>query len=241
MNLKDQAQHLVERIEVLRERQRRQADARALDHRRREWRDMWLGLGRTLEQLDWMGLKSVCLAEHGKQLALVRGLIGRADSALTSGADNEVLTEGGAWGKLEKCVNKTTEVLAESVRNGWGQLIRDAGPFRRPTEIEASLPLSRPGNRDAAALYRASFVPYDRLGRQAAPASADDVLLLRALAEELRVVMQRFNYDQLPDAVRAFFTAIDLGQGAPLNLLTAEVREWLDNEGQSANFVVKSI
>ena len=241
MSLKDQAQQLIARLDVLRERQRRQEDARALNHRRKEWGEMWSGLGRAVEQLEWMGLKSVALAEHSKQVALARSLIGRADAALAGGADNKGLTEGGGWAKLEKCTNKTAEVLGESVRAGWGQLARDVGPFRTPAEIEALLPLNRPGNREAAAAYRVSFVPYERLRRQDVPTSANDVLQLSTLAAELRQVMQKFNYDQLPDAVRLFFAAIDTGQGAPLNLLTAEVREWLDNEEQSINFVVKSI
>lgn len=241
MSLKEQAQQLSERLEVLRERQRRQTDARALDHRRKDWREIWSGLAQRVEQLDWMGLKSAGLAEHGKQVALARSLISHACIALAGGADNKGLTEGGAWAKLEKCTNKTTEVMGKSVRAGWIQLVSEVGSFRTPVEVEASLPLSRPGNREAAFAYRASFARYERLKRQEAPTSVDDVELLRALADELKQVRQRFNYDELPDAVRAFFTAIDSGEGAPLKLLTPEVREWLDNEGQSINFVVKSI
>lgn len=241
MSLKDQAQQLLERFEVLRERERRQADARALDHRRKEWSEMWSGLRRPVEQLDWMELKQVGLAEHGKQVALARSLIIRADTALAGGADNDGLTAEGAWAKLQKAVNKTAEVLGDSVRTGWVQLARDAGEFRAPLEIDATLPPSRPGNREAATAYRELFAQYERLRRQLAPASADDVVRLRALADQLRQVVQRFNFDQVPEAVRAFFAAVDSGQGAPLSLLTAGVREWLDKEDQTMKFVVKSL
>jgi hypothetical protein len=241
MNLKDQAQGQMERLAALQERNRRQQDARALDHRRKEWREMWAPLQGAVERLEWMGLKQVALAGQAKQVALVRSLVVLARTALDAGGSNDALTENGAWAKLGKAVNKAAGLLGGSVQTGWAQLVCDAGEFRPPAAIEASLPLSRPGNREALLAYRDAYSPYHALARQQAPDSRDDVVRLRLLAGQLKQVTERFNFDQVPEPVRLFFAAIDSGQGAPLALLTAEVREWLDREGQTGNFIVKSI
>jgi hypothetical protein len=240
MSLKNQAEGLAVRLAVLKERGRRQHDARALDHRRKEWRELWSGLEAAINQLDWMGLKQVGLEEHRSQVSTARGLILRAEEALSAGADNAALTEGGAWAKLQKAINKTVEVLKEAVGIGWKQLVRDAGEFRAPEAIETSLPMSRPGNRATMAAYREAYGAYSRLRRQQAPNGPEDVVRLRELAERLAETVSQFNFEQLPEAVRLFFAAIDSGQGAPLRLLTREVHEWLDEQEQLDKFVVKS-
>ena len=49
---------------------------------------------------------------------------------------------------------------------------------------------------------------------------------MRLLAEQLEAAAQDFNFD-VPEPVKAFLEAVQSVAGAPLDLLTAEVRDWL--------------
>ena len=64
------------------------------------------------------------------------------------------------------------------------------------------------------------------------------MIALRRLAVRLQETAARFNFSEVPEAVSQFYMAISSGQGAPLALLTNEVREWLEAEGQAEVFMV---
>jgi hypothetical protein len=240
MSLANRAVDIKARVLALQDWSRRKYDAQALAHRRTEWSDHRARLNRISVQLEWLDLGRAALAEHRAQVKTARALIVQAQQILEAGGENVELTHNDHWARTLNATEKTVALLDDFMRSGWKARIADLGSFRTPESIAATLPLSRPGNRAALDSYTTVFSQYQRLTRQVAPTASDDVGTLPHLAARLREISRGFNFAEVPEAVRQFFAAIDSGKGAPLSLLTNEVRDWLEAEGQASAFIVVS-
>jgi hypothetical protein len=238
MSLENKALDIKARLHALQDWSRRKYDAQALSHRRTEWSERRATLKRISEQLAWISLWQAALTEQQAQVKIARNLIVKAQQILADGGANAELTHDEHWAKTLNATAKTVSLLSEFMKIGWKKQIDDLGTFRTPAAIGTTLPLSRPGNRAALDTYTTVFSQYQRLTRQDGPASSDDLGTLQHLTTRLRELASSFNFAEVPEAVRRFFAAIDSGKGAPLSLLTNEVRDWLEAEGQSDTFIV---
>lgn len=240
MTMIDKALNIQARLQALQEWSRRKKDAQALDHRRAEWAEQLKKLKKAVDQLDWIGTEEQALAQHQPQIILVRGLVAQAAQILVDGGTDERLTHDNQWAKTLAATEKLVSQLRAAVASGWKALVTDLGDFPLPAEIEATLPFSRPGNREAFSAYETAHEQYQRLARTERPGTWEEVAAIRHLTDRLREQAARFNFAEVPEAVGRFFAAIASGKGAPLSLLTDEVRDWLETEGQAEAFMIVS-
>jgi len=240
MTMMVKAQDMQARLLALQEWSRRKYDAQALDQRRGEWIAQCKKLKKVVDQLDWIGVREHTLAECQSQVKLVRALVAKATEILEDGGADERLTQEDQWVKTLGATDKLVAQFTEFVVIGWNTLVADLGSFTPPATIRATLPFSRPGNREAFDEYSEIHGRFQRLARTEGPATLDEVIALRRLAVRLQEIAARFNFSEVPEAVSQFYMAISSGQGAPLALLTNEVREWLEAEGQAEVFMVVS-
>jgi hypothetical protein len=240
MSLMDHALDIKARLLALQQWSQRKYDAQALDTRKREWTDQLLELKKVVNQLDWMDVRQPGLAECKEQVGLARHLICQSQQVLSDGGGNDELTHAKEWEKTIKATEKAVTMLREFAKVTWKKSIDNFGSFRSRSAIEITLPLSRPGNRETIEEYATVYGNYQRMARQDGPLTCDDFIRVEQLALQLREIAERFNFAEVPEAVAKFFAAIDSGQGAPLSLLTNEVRDWLTAEGQSDSFIVLS-
>lgn len=240
MTLMNEALDIQGRLQALREWTRRKDDARALGHRRAEWTEQFKLLKKTVDQLEWIGSREQTLEQNYPQVKLVRNLLAQAKQVLADGGSDEQLTHENQWAKTISATKSLVSRLAESVESRWKTFVADLGSFPVPATVRATLPMSRPGNRQALAAYEMTHAQYQRLARAERPGTYEDVATIRKLATHLRELATRFNFDEVPEAVSRFFAAISSGNGAPLALLTNEVRDWLVAEGQADTFFVVS-
>lgn len=240
MTMMVKAQNMQARLQALQEWSRRKSDAQALDNRRAEWTAQFKKLKKVVDQLDWIGMREHTQAECQSQVKLVRTLVAKAMEILEDGGADERLTHEDHWVKTLGATDKLVAQFSEFVAIGWNTLIADLGSFTPPRTIRATLPFSRPGNREAFDEYNQLYVRYQHLTRTDGPATLDDVLALRRLAVLLQQTAARFNFSEVPEAVSLFYVAISSGKGAPLALFTNEVRDWLEAEGQAEAFMVVS-
>ena len=238
MNLTNRALDIKGRLLALQDWSRRKSDAQALAHRRTEWSERKAALKRISDQLEWIGLRQAALAEHQAQVKMARTLMVQAQQILTDGGANAELTDNDHWAKTLNTTEKTAALLGGYVKIGWKKHIEDLGNFRTPAAIGATLPLSRPGNPAALDAYAVVYSQYLKLARLDGPTTREDVTNLQQLATRLSELGSSFNFAQVPVAVQLFFAAIDSGKGAPLSLLTNDVRDWLEAEKHSHNFIV---
>lgn len=240
MTIMNKALDIQARLQALQEWSRRKYDAQALDNRRAEWAEQLKQLKKAVEQLDWIGIREQALTQCEQQARLVRNLIAQAAQVLADGGTDEQLTHESQWTKTLAATGKLVSQLRDAVSDGWKALIANLGAFPPPATLQATLPLSRPGNREAFNAYSQTYAQYQRLARAEGPCACDDVAAMRRLATTLQQLSARFNFDEVPEAVSQFFAAISSGTGAPLSLLTDEVRNWLVAEGQAEAFIVVS-
>jgi hypothetical protein len=240
MSMMDEALEIQVRLQALQEWARRKHDAQALDHRRAEWTEQFKLMKRAVDQLDWIGKRGQTLAQFQAQVKLVSGLIAQAAQVLADGGTDEQLTHENQWAKCISATKKLVTHLGEAVEAGWNTFVEDLGSFTPPATLRVTLPMSRPGNRQALSAYEMTYAQYQRLARAERPSTYEDVATIRKLVAHLQELASRFNFDEVPEAVSQFYVAISSGRGAPLALLTNEVRDWLEAEGQADAFVVVS-
>jgi hypothetical protein len=238
MTLKAQDMHA--RLQVLQDWERRKYDAQALDKRRAEWTAQCKKLKKVVEQLEWIGNREHALTECQSQVKLVRALVAKATETLQDGGGDERLTHEDHWAKILNATEKLVSQLNEFVVSGWNAFVANLGNLPQPATIRATLPLSRPGNRQAFDDYSETHSRFQRVARTDGPATQEDVFALRRLALLLGDTAARFNFSEVPEAVSEFYMAISSGKGAPLALFTNEVRAWLEAEGQAEAFMVVS-
>jgi len=240
MTMMVKAQETQARLLALQEWSRRKYDAQALDKRRAEWTAQYKKLKKVVDQLNWVSVHEHALAKCESQVKLVRTLAAKATEILQDGGADERLTHEDHWAKTLNATEKLVSQLSEFVVIGWNRFVAELGNFTPPATIKATLPFSRPGNREAFDEYSEVHGRYQRLARMDGPATLDDVLAIRRLAALLQETAAHFNFSEVPGAVSQFYMAISTGQGAPLALFTNEVRAWLEVEGQAEAFMVVS-
>lgn len=134
------------------------------------------------------------------------------------------LKRGQAWQNLLMQIDTAAGDLGTSIRDSWRAYRVRAFAGEAPATIRSRLARTRP-NEDAFETYRGL---YQRLQAafQQLPQDAASIEQVKRLAEQLETAAQGFNFD-VPEAVKAFLEAVQSVAGAPLDLLTPEVVDWL--------------
>ncbi len=178
--------------------------------------------------------------EHGVSLSAVPDLgstlegVQKARERFLKAPKATTLRQGTRWTslttKLESLVEKTKVAQSADWQRHFDQHFFGGLP---PAKREGTL-AKTPENERALKRYRElyqSFIQY----RTKPPTSAGDFQKLDLLSQQLTAI--KFQED-VPEAVRKFLEALSTGAG--LHLLTADVLEWLQENGLLANYVVRA-
>jgi hypothetical protein len=184
-----------------------------------------------LEAIDVLRRAGIAVEAEAKSAARVRAAVARIKGRFAQDRRFTSLTKGQDWNVLIRELPHVTEELDALAAHGWKKHADRLFAGDAPAAVERTLAPTE-GNKAALQRYRQAYGRYAAL-RSNLPASAADVTELARLADELKQI--KFDHD-VPASVRAFLEA--LPKGAPLSLLTAEVRQWIEEKGLTNRYLV---
>jgi hypothetical protein len=229
---------LVERTVALRERCTslstlgdRIEEARKLGTRLAELRGVAENLPEILKTIDMLAKAGVAVQGSDSSVAQVRTAIAKIKTRFAQAREPDALTKGQDWKVLIRELPKVVAELDESAAEAWGTHAHHLFAGDAPTAVERTL-APTDANKAALVKYRQAHERYVRL-KGSVPEGPEAVAELARVAQELKSV--KFDYD-VPASVRKFLEA--LPAGAPLALLTAEVRDWIDQRGLAIRYQV---
>jgi hypothetical protein len=158
-------------------------------------------------------------------------------SRLLEKQDIKELTRNAAWTSLLKACEGLTDELGAAGRKAWQAHLEQLGTLENPATLRLRAPPT-PSNDDALRAYQVGFAAFAAIARLELPRSADDVVQISAHVTSCRQAFTRLAFD-LPDEVRAFYSAINAGT-ATLAQVTPAVAKWLGEQGQLDRFRVRS-
>lgn len=143
---------------------------------------------------------------------------------LRAAPTSATLKRGQAWQALLKQIDAACGDLGTSLLDSWRAYRGRAFAGEAPATLRDRLART-PANDDALERYRGL---YQRLqvAFQQLPQDTAAIEQINRLAKQLEATAREFDYD-VPGAVKAFLEAVQSVAGAPLDLLTPEVVDWL--------------
>lgn len=143
------------------------------------------------------------------------------------------------WTKLTESLTEFNTVEDTLQRQDWKgyygtKLFGGVSPEQR----EQTILMTLPENRDALTLYKSLYKRMS-LHRATVPSTAVELEEVQECSRQLSGIRFVENKD-VPSAVREFFNATSTGSGANLELLTAEVVDWLRSNGMLNHFAVRA-
>ena len=163
-----------------------------------------------------------------KKLENALGTLSRLRERFENDKRAEQLTRGRDWRLFKDQLDQVCESLAQINKEQWKRFVGSAYSGQKPNDLKASL-AQTPENRANLPRYENAYEQLSRYARRL-PAERSDFNDVREIAERLTVIYQQFDFE-VPESVKRFLKAIGDG-GADLELLTDEVRVWL-NENNS--------
>jgi hypothetical protein len=167
-------------------------------------------------------------------LLRARSALAKIQSRFAQNRTAGALTRGRDWNQLLGELSATIRALDERAAQAWKRFVERTFAGEAPAVVESRLARTD-RNQEALKRYRQSYDGFSRAGANL-PESMDDVEAVRRAAENLASIAKDFDFD-VPDAVKRFLDALPQG-GAPLSLLTDEVRAWITRQGQTNRYRV---
>lgn len=146
------------------------------------------------------------------------------------------LRNGTRWTGLTSKLETLASRLVEVQTNDWK--VYFSGNYfggLPPAQREAKLILAIPGNKEAIERYKLLYQQFIKY-RSTIPKDDDEFVHLNEISTQLSEI--KFEDNDIPDDVRKFFEATSTG--ASLDLLTAEVIEWLRSNNLLSRYVVRA-
>jgi hypothetical protein len=184
-----------------------------------------------LEAIAMLEQAGIAVEASAKSATRARTALAKIKGRFAQDRQCASLTKGQDWNALIRELPHVSEELQESAAGGWKRHADRLFAGDAPVAVERTLAPTE-GNKAALQRYRQAYGRYAAL-RTNLPASAADVAELSRVADELKQI--KFDHD-VPASVRAFLEA--LPKGAPLSLLTAEVRQWIKEKGLTNRYLV---
>ena len=146
----------------------------------------------------------------------------------------ESLTQGQDWTRFKERTETARSRAATTLDQAWRDFVASAYSGVKPADLERSL-APTDGNNLRLQRYRSAYNELGVLSRRR-PTGREDFDRVRELARLLREIHQGFDFT-VPDAVKRFLDALAAG-GADLDLLTDEVRVWLQQQGCAGRYQI---
>lgn len=229
---------LVERTTVLRERcinlstlGERIEEARSLGTRLGELRHVAEKLPNSLRKVGMLAKAGIAVPPPVSSVVQVRSAIAKIKARFAQSREADALTKGQDWKVLMRELPRIVGDLESASSESWESYAQQLFAGDAPAAVERTL-APTDANKAALAKYRQAHQRYTAL-KADVPSSAEEIAELARIAQELKSL--KFDYD-VPASVRKFLEA--LPAGAPLALLTDEVRGWIEQKGLTKRYQV---
>jgi hypothetical protein len=147
------------------------------------------------------------------------------------------LKRGQGWTALLREIDVASPEVAAAVLSAWRDHRTAVFAGDTPAAIRGKLARTK-ANDKAFERYQALYghlkAAFDDL-----PGDKDDIDRVEALAAQLEQAAQAFDF-AVPAEVKQFLEAVLSVTGAPLALLTPEVRHWLEANGSLGSYTIRS-
>lgn len=146
----------------------------------------------------------------------------------------ESLTKGQDWTQFNDLTQKARKAAAVALDQAWRDFVANAYSGDKPTNLEGNL-APTDVNKERLGRYRSAYEELTRLANRR-PTGSEDFDRVLELSRQLRELYQGFDFG-VPEAVKLFLQAIAKG-GADLDLLTDEVRIWLQQQSSIGRYQI---
>lgn len=187
-------------------------------------------LKRRVEKLEPQLQKQALLQGHNIAVELPAGIgkVARRAGGLLEKFNAEptasTLKKGKTWRALLEELDVTAGEFTEAVRTAWRRARKSFFAGDTPATLRGRLARTAENVR-ALEQYQALHQALDA-AFNTTPNDGSMIDEVKRLAKQLESVAHAFNFD-VPDSVKAFLEAVQSVAGAPLDLLTPEVVDWL--------------
>ncbi|WP_224705149.1 hypothetical protein [Devosia aquimaris] len=150
---------------------------------------------------------------------------------------SETLKKGQLWSTMLEEMDSAARDLQTAVNVAWKGQWTSLFSGETPAAVESKLAKTK-ANQEALRVYRGLYSQFRALF-DTLPHDQGTIDRARMLGNQLELAAKAFDFQVSPD-VKAFLEAVQSVRGAPINLLTDEVLNWLrENESLEA-YRVKS-
>lgn len=146
----------------------------------------------------------------------------------------ESLNRGQDWSRFKESTEAARSQAASTLDKTWRDFVTGAYSGAKPTDLKRGLAPTE-GNQQRLERYLSAYNDLAALSRRR-PTGRGDFDRVQELARLLRELHEGFDFS-VPDAVKRFLDAMAAG-GADLDLLTDEVRNWLQQQGSTARYQI---
>lgn len=232
MTLIDRINGLTERASGLDALDRQRAESAKLQKLLAQVRPMNEKLGTEIQQMRLLHDEGINAAPDSSSAEAARKTLARLIKRFTENRTADSLTKGRDWKLLDDQAQATYQKLTNALKAAWSQFIATAYTGESPSHLKRSLAVTD-RNLDQLRLYEQTYTQLNGLTRSR-PQERGDFARVRELARQLGEIYQRFDFN-VPEGVKRFLQSVADG-GADLDLLTEEVRGWLDQQGSSGHY-----
>lgn len=230
MIMMDRIGDLKQRAVGLHERGQGRDEAARLQRLLEEARGLSSDLGREAQQLHLLRDQGIVLPSEelgGEDADAALKVLDRLRERFAQERRATRLTQRQDWTRFTEWTEAARKQAAGSLDKAWRDFVDGEYKGDKPDHLKGSL-APTDFNTQRLQRYRIAYDELVALKRKR-PAAREDFDRVRELARLLNETHAGFNFD-VPDAVNHFLRAIATG-GADLDLLTDEVRAWLQQQG----------
>lgn len=228
----DALREQAERKGRLQEQQERLTDFQS---RERDFRQRAQRLGRLMQTYRLFEKQEVDVEEThgmvGKTLDLLRRVRSRfrEDSAY-------VIDPQGSLRSLWRKIDSHCKGLRLRLKKGWGRYIQEHAPGQDEEVLNV---LGRIPDFEKSVRRIRTQASRIEQKKGKLPRTEDDLEAIHDLSQSIEEAWQSIGSSELSEEVLAFLKAAASTAGASLDLLTPEVRDWLEHEGLNESFAVR--
>lgn len=227
MTLNDRVIELTERVKRLKEIQADVDEVGRLRTRLMEAREFAIPISRARSLSDLFRAEGMSVSRNFQEVEKAAANLEVVRTRFAEQCRSASITQGRDWSMVKKYSLVVLDLVTGDLANSWRKFVVEAFNGESPEALSRTLAQTEE-NRAALSRYRVAHRELTASG-QRLPSTREEFGRVRALASQLREIHAEFNFD-VPQAVNDFLRAVG-GGGANLNLLTAEVFDWLVRNG----------
>ncbi|MGN7610939.1 hypothetical protein ACQZV8_02525 [Magnetococcales bacterium HHB-1] len=234
MILSNRIHTLLAQVEKFRQRNSRRDESKKLQSLRTEVKPLKENLDEEVQQIRLLLDREVSLDLQKKHAILARKQLDKLLQHFSENFKAENLTCGDDWPRFEQHVDATISDIRPICKSAWSQFVDTSYSGESPRDLKKTLPHTE-CNLAQLKIYQSTYQELQRL-RKTRPTQRADFDKIGDLARQLREIGQQFERD-VPKEVDHFLRAVNAGN-ATLNLVTAEVMDWLQQQNKTDDFRV---